>query len=58
MYQAYGYDKYISRKELDGSIKYVVKSGDTLYNIAQKYKNLASLCIERLKYLFYNKYEN
>ena len=29
-----------------------------VYNIAQKYKNLASLCIERLKYLFYNKYEN
>ena len=42
MYQAYGYDKYISRKELDGSIKYVVKSGDTLYNIAQKYNTTVS----------------
>lgn len=38
----YGFDKYINKRELEGTTRYVVKSGDTLYNIAEKYNTTVS----------------
>ena len=42
MNQSYGFDKYINNKDLEGTTRYVVKSGDTLYNIAEKYDTTVS----------------
>ena len=42
MNQSYGFDKYINNKDLEGTTRYVVKSGDTLYNIADKYDTTVS----------------
>lgn len=42
MYQGYGFDKYINRKDLDNTIKYVVRKGDSLYKIAEAYNTTVS----------------
>lgn len=62
MYQNYGYEKYINRPELRNTIKYVVKDGDSLYEIAKMYgitvqeiislNNLASTMIYPNQILF------
>ena len=62
MYQNYGYEKYINRPELRNTIKYIVKEGDSLYEIAKAYgvtvqeiillNNLASTMIYPNQILF------
>lgn len=37
MHQNYGFEKYIARNDLRNTIRYVVKQGDTLYEIAKMY---------------------
>lgn len=37
MHQNYGFDKFINRPDLRNTTRYVVKQGDTLYKIAEKY---------------------
>lgn len=62
MYQNYGYEKYINRPELRNTIKYIVKDGDSLYEISKMYgvtvqdiislNNLASTMIYPNQILF------
>lgn len=37
MQQNYGFEKFINRRELRNTIRYVVKSGDSLYKIAENF---------------------
>ncbi len=37
MYQNYGFERYINRRELQDTTKYIVQKGDSLYEIAKKY---------------------